>query len=603
MPQAQRLISQMFVEAAGIDKKELAQNLISLEVDDSLLLPDTFTICLRDPGFRWVGSNVFELGKKVEIKANGDDGVVTLLIGEITAIESLCTHPAGPTLTVRGYDQSHRLHRMRQTKTYMQKTDSDMARDIARDCGLRPEVEDTQEVYEYVCQDNQSDYEFLQDRVRRIGFRWYVDDDKLHFERAPESSGTPKLEWGQNLKTFEGRMTTARQVSEVVVRAWDPKNKQEIVGRATTAQGTPEVGETRTGAQAARNAFNIESKEYITNRPVATQAEADALAQSRCDELGNSFIQVEGACLGNPAVTAGTIVELKGVGDRFSGKCRVTHTLHRRDFEGYMTHFTVSPEAHTLGEILNNRVSSKHSVVIGIVTNNNDPDGLGRVKVRFPELPGNEESFWARLVSPMAGSGRGFQFLPEVNDEVLVAFEHNDVNRPFVIGCLWNGQDKPPEKNDKLLNATGEVVKRLIRSRAGHLITLDDSQGDEKISIVDMADKNSFVIDCKNKSVSVKAEGKIDIFTGEQHRILVEKSGGGEKVSVTCGNNTMTVDSAQNSISLESQMQLTLKSQTIEISGTNVSIKADAQMTVESPMTGVKGSGVLTLEGGIIKIN
>jgi len=281
----------------------------------------------------------------------------------------------------------------------------------------------------------------------------------------------------------------------------------------------------------------------------------------------------------------------------------VTHSLHRRDFEGYLTHFTVSPEAHTLGEILNNRVTSKHSVVIGIVTNNNDPDGLGRVKVRFPELPGNEESFWARLVSPMAGSGRGFQFLPEVNDEVLVAFEHNDINRPFVIGCLWNGQDKPPEKNDKLLNATGEVVKRLIRSRSGHVITLDDSQGDEKISVVDMADKNSFVIDCKNKSVSVKAEGKIDIFTGEQHRILVEKSGGGEKVSVTCGSNTMTVDSAQNSISLESQMQLTLKSQTIEISGTNVSIKADAQMTVESPMTGVKGSGVLTLEGGIVKIN
>ena len=88
-------------------------------------------------------------------------------------------------------------------------------------------------------------------------------------------------------------------------------------------------------------------------------------------------------------------------------------------------------------------------VVVGVVTNTQDPAGLGRVKVKFPWLSDSEESFWARVATPMAGKGRGFYFLPEVEDEVLLAFEHGDARFPYVLGALWNGQDKPPENNDK----------------------------------------------------------------------------------------------------------------------------------------------------------
>src|SRR5437868_3604561 len=88
-------------------------------------------------------------------------------------------------------------------------------------------------------------------------------------------------------------------------------------------------------------------------------------------------------------------------------------------------------------------------VVVGVVTNNQgDPDGLGRVKVKFPWLSNEEESFWARVAAPMAGKERGFYFLPEVEDEVLVAFEQGDVRFPYVVGSLWNGKDAPPAKND-----------------------------------------------------------------------------------------------------------------------------------------------------------
>jgi uncharacterized protein involved in type VI secretion and phage assembly len=88
-----------------------------------------------------------------------------------------------------------------------------------------------------------------------------------------------------------------------------------------------------------------------------------------------------------------------------------------------------------------------HGVVVGLVTNNQDPDGLGRVKVKFPWLSDVDESSWARIAAPMAGKQRGACFLPEVDDEVLVAFEHGDMRFPYVLGALWNGQDAPPVTN------------------------------------------------------------------------------------------------------------------------------------------------------------
>ena len=150
--------------------------------------------------------------------------------------------------------------------------------------------------------------------------------------------------------------------------------------------------------------------------------------------------------------------------------------------------------------------SSLNGVVVGIVINNkDDPEKLGRVKVKIPRLSG-EESNWARVVSFMAGNERGAFFLPEVDDEVLVAFEYGDINTPYIIGALWNGKDEPPIKNDD-----GENNIRMIKSRSGHIIKLDDTSGEEKIEIIDAKEKNSIVIDMKNDKISIKSGKDIEI--------------------------------------------------------------------------------------------
>ncbi|MEA2690829.1 MAG: hypothetical protein QOJ16_216 [Acidobacteriota bacterium] len=166
-----------------------------------------------------------------------------------------------------------------------------------------------------------------------------------------------------------------------------------------------------------------------------------------------------------------------------------------------------------------------YGVVVGVVTNNQDPDKLGRVKVKFPWLSADHESNWARIACPMAGNDRGFFFLPEVDDEVLVAFEHGRVEFPYVVGALYNGKDKPPGDNDD-----GKNNLRSLKSRSGHTLTLDDTDGKEKIRIVDAKGKESIVFDTAESTITITADKDLTI-ESKNGRLLLKGAKGIEITS------------------------------------------------------------------------
>jgi uncharacterized protein involved in type VI secretion and phage assembly len=146
-------------------------------------------------------------------------------------------------------------------------------------------------------------------------------------------------------------------------------------------------------------------------------------------------------------------------------------------------------------------------VLIGIVTGLDDPEKLGRLMLKIPTLD-DQQTAWARVASPMAGNDRGFFFRPEVGDEVLVALEHGDPLRPYVIGALWSTTDKPP-KDDGQPTANNW---RFIKSRSGHIIKLDDTQGAEKIEFIDKDNKCHVVIDSAQNKIQLTADsGDIEI--------------------------------------------------------------------------------------------
>lgn len=176
-----------------------------------------------------------------------------------------------------------------------------------------------------------------------------------------------------------------------------------------------------------------------------------------------------------------------------------------------------------------------YGVVVGVVTNNQDTEQLGRVKVKFPWLSDTDDSFWARIATPMGGSGRGFFFIPDVNDEVLVVFEQGMKDRPYILGTLWNAVDKAPSKVADDKNAL-----RYIASKVGNVIEFDDNSDASKITIRDKDKKTQIEIDTTNSKVTIKCAADIKIET--DGKISLENPKG--DVSINCNN--MTIKAAGN---------------------------------------------------------
>ena len=152
--------------------------------------------------------------------------------------------------------------------------------------------------------------------------------------------------------------------------------------------------------------------------------------------------------------------------------------------------------------------------VEAIVIDNVDPEGLARVKVKFPTLPECPESYWARLSQPMAGQERGWVTIPEIGDEVLVVFMHGDINHALVVGGLHNGVDTPPYANED-----GENNLRVFQSRSGHRVTFDDTSGAERIELVSHNKELHIVWDAANNIISVYSGGDIQIEAKEHLHI------------------------------------------------------------------------------------
>jgi uncharacterized protein involved in type VI secretion and phage assembly len=195
-----------------------------------------------------------------------------------------------------------------------------------------------------------------------------------------------------------------------------------------------------------------------------------------------------------------------------------------------------------------------YGVVVGVVTDNQDPDKLGRVKVSFPWLKEKAESDWARVASPMAGNDRGLVFIPEVKDEVLVAFQQGDVRAPYVIGALWNGVDKFIKEKDGDDNNN----LRIIKSRSNHLIVLDDTSGSEKIQIIDSKGKNTITIDSQKNKITIQGEGDIELKASNGKIIL-------DAQSVEIKSSAETKVEAGSTMDVKASSTMTIKGQMVNI--------------------------------------
>jgi uncharacterized protein len=333
------------INGTALSSEALA-DLISLSVVEdvdaasmfSLTVPAWDTAQMKP---KWIDDPLFAEGNPVEVGFGFRDQIATMLVGEITALEPVFLTTQAPTLTVRGHDRRHRLMRSRRTRSFTQCKDSDIVSRVAAEAGLGADVQDTRVTLPYVLQHNQTDFEFLGERARRIGWEVSVDDRTLRFRPRPtDRSPVLTLHREVELLEFRPRLSTFEQVSELEVHGWNPRDKREIVGRATTGDMPRLMGGSASGPSTVRKIFDPPPAMRVS-QPVHSQEEADQLARLGLAEMALRHIRGEGLCSGEPRLRAGVVVRIEGIGERFSGEYYITSVEHRFGrHKGYRTSFS-----------------------------------------------------------------------------------------------------------------------------------------------------------------------------------------------------------------------------------------------------------------------
>ncbi|GIE94783.1 VgrG-related protein [Paractinoplanes rishiriensis] len=486
MADTRRLDGVVLTVDGGPLAPELYPQLALVRVEESVQLPDYFALYFDDPHFELFDKGTFSIGTRVEIafRAEGDPVVVTT--GEITAISIEPGASGRHELVLAGFDLTHRMARVAKSRSFQRVTDADIASRIAGEYGLDAEVDATGSAHDYVLQAGETDYAFLRRRAARIGFDVWVNEKTFFFKKAPKAAITPpKLTYGKNLSRFTVRFSAAERGDEVEIRGWDQLGKTAITGRADQAEPGTDAPAAQEFTDAARRAFG-RVKRNAGQFPVTDQAEADALAASLLLRASGEEVVLRGEAAGDPLIAAGAKVRIEGIGSRMTGDYRVTGVEHTYGAtKPYLTKFVCGgKQPGALADLTGGTATLEKrgwsGLVVGIVTNNDDAERLGRVRVKFPTLSQDDESAWARIATPGGGKARGLQWIPEVDDEVLVGFELDDTTRPVVLGGLWNRQDVPPSPE----SVSGGVVKqRMLVSRKDSRLVFDDEKPEIQLTL------------------------------------------------------------------------------------------------------------------------
>lgn len=326
-------------------------DILSIEVDQDIDTVDMFSLVMS-PGeyemektYKWIDSDLFTIGTEVKINAGYEISLEAIFVGEITSLSPDYSDSGAITLAVEGFDRLYRLGYGRKIRSFRNMKDSDIVTQVARDWKLTPEVDATDITHEYVLQNNKTDREFLIERAQLNRYEVHVENKTLYFRKPKEAdSKTITLTYGEDLIDFFPRLSSIRQSSKVVVKGWSPKDKKEVTGEAGAGDETTKMGGEETGGSIAKSIAG-ETIWSICRENVTTKEEAEQIALSRFNEMALELITGEGSCIGNSSIKAGTVIELKGLGERFSGLYYIVSCKHTITEKGYTIYFNVKRSA------------------------------------------------------------------------------------------------------------------------------------------------------------------------------------------------------------------------------------------------------------------
>jgi phage protein D len=307
---------------------------------DSFFFQVTNAFDLVERDFLWL-DNVFVLGKAVEIKLGYVDKLTTVFQGYITSVTADFADDATPNLLIRGMDMSYLMMKGSKSKSWAQKTYSDIAKEIAGTYGIKTKVDDTTTTYNTVSQNQMDDYHFIQYLADLVHYDFFIVGKTMYF-RKPLTEMTPvvELQWGTMMRTLSIDMNIADQITEVTVRGWDNKELKVVEETATNVTKLGSNSKTGKDILKAQGTY----KEHVYTN-IDSQDEAKTHAEALLNKRSMKLISGQGECIGIPEIRAGRYIKLSGIGVKLSQPYYIVSTLHVIDESGYVTRFQVGGNA------------------------------------------------------------------------------------------------------------------------------------------------------------------------------------------------------------------------------------------------------------------
>lgn len=339
-------------------------DVISVSVTDTIDQADSFTLTLRAHSPQvgrfaaggplcWIDDPRFEEANEILIEMGYVHNRAFRFLGEITRLAASFPESGAPTFTVSGNSLQNRLQRKSVDKPFTNLTDSEIAQKAAALAKLEHKGEPTSIRYPHVSP-NHADLEtFLKKRAQRIGYEVVVKEKKLYFRQPGYiKKKTPDLtlEWGRNLINFSFNLSTYKMTTAATVQGSTTAHggdKTVLISKATAGSESVKMGDISGPELALRN-FGEEKEDMVPEHDVLNQQEANLMTKAHLDAKALDYIKGSGACIGNPQLVAGTVVQVTGIGQRFSGPYYVIATTHTMDATGYRTSFEVKRNARNV---------------------------------------------------------------------------------------------------------------------------------------------------------------------------------------------------------------------------------------------------------------
>jgi len=493
----------------------------------------------------------------------------------------------GDVIELEGMSNTILLNGAKHTLSFLETNLSEVISEITSPFGVTMEVAPTNDpVLSYTVQSKQNTFEYLQYLAATNGEYLIYNRDTLYFG-TPTIGETITLMYGKDLIDFSLGLAVEPLNFDFYNHDYFAESETKV---PSTAASTSTSGYTAFATNQSTNLFQNLSEQIF---PTFEDAELDRrmneaiTIQKKVAEQKQVSVQGEST---NTGITLGKIIEIKSAEDSF-GTYRITEVNHSYSLKGkYKNTFTAIPmevDIYPLTDVTKINIGQSE---IAVVTDTTDPEGMSRIQVQFPwQVASGQFSPWIRLVTPYAGSEKGFHFIPEIGESVLIAYEQGNIERPYIMGALYTGQNKSDEWQTDANNV------KAIRTRSGHTIELNDTEGEEKINIYDN-EGSVITFDTVEKSLIITATENIDI-TAKNINITAEEN-------ITVGAQGDIEIAAEGDLTALAEGDLNLQStgDTAINSSSNVAIEATSNSSLEGMNTTVKAKSKAELTGMISKV-